>query len=378
VPSNYQGLFGPVGFGVETQTVLHPFLREIFIQEAPLVNRLPRLQAEGETFQMITYDVRQRTGITLGAAVSDTTGTTVTLSDNTRLLVGDVILVDSEKLEVTAINSNGTSVTVVRGAESSTAATHTNTTAVTLMYNSRTGAEVNQDSTRSIRTSIEQYVQTFQFPVQISGKANAQTSVRLPQGVPDILTFEQRTKAVEMLRDMEYACYYAGGQKPQNPGDRAKMKGIKTLIDSGNVTTSAASSYTKLSFISDTLNKAFAGGGNPDLLIVSSDFMTGVATWGYPVTMDTSYTPVLGIAFNQIAVPFLGAPVLMLPSYQLKAGTAIALTSSDVKLRYLRQETWVPRGRRGDAYEGDWIADIAVEIGHPKWHAWREGISSFA
>jgi hypothetical protein len=374
----YQGLFGPVGFGTETQTVLHPFLREIFIQEAPLVNRLPRLQSEGEVFQMITYDVRQRTGMTLTTALSDTTTTTLVLNDDSRLLTGDVLMIDSERFEVTSITANGTNVTVVRGAESTTAATHSSGAPVTLLYNSRTGAEVNQDTTRSLRSVTEQYVQTFQFPVQISGKANAVTAVRLPQGVPDILTYEQRTKAIEMLRDMEYACYYAGGQKPYNIGDRAKMKGLKTLIDSGNVTTNTVSSYTKFNFISDTLNKAFAGGGNPDILIVSSDFMTGVATWGYPVQLDMNYTPTLGIAFNQIAVPFLGAPVMMIPSYQLKSGTAIALTSSDVKIRYLRQETWIPRGRRGDAYEGDWVADIAVEIGHPKWHAWREGISSFA
>lgn len=373
-------ILAPIDFSVEQTTVLYPYLREIFINEAPLVTRLPRVQAAGETYQILTYDVRQRTGLTLGAALADNTNTTVVVSDNTPLLTGDVLEVDSERVEVTAINSDGVTLTVRRGVEGTAGATHSNAAAVTLLYNSASGTEVDKQANRAIRSSVTQYVQTFQFPVQVGGKALAVQNIALPAGFADVFSGEQKVKVTEMMRDEEYACYYGKGEAPGSGNTRAKMKGLKTLIDSGNVTTSNAASYTKASFIADLFQKALDGGGNPDMVLCSTDFMTGLSTWsvGLQQFNNPQLTPYLGIPIKMFMVPFLGQPAVFVPSYQLKKGTAVALTSSDLKVRHLRQESWMGRGRRGDAYEGDWLCDIAIELDHPKWHAWREGITSYA
>ena len=42
-------------------------------------------------------------------------------------------------------------------------------------------------------------------------------------------------------------------------------------------------------------------------------------------------------------------------------------------MRMKRNEFWNPRGNRGDSFEGDWIAEGAVEIENPSHHAWLEG-----
>ena len=47
-------------------------------------------------------------------------------------------------------------------------------------------------------------------------------------------------------------------------------------------------------------------------------------------------------------------------------------------MRMKRNEFWNPRGVRGDAYEGDWIAEGAVEVDNPQHHAWVEGITAFS
>lgn len=59
---------------------------------------------------------------TLGAAVSDTTGTSVTMTSGHTVQAGNTILVDSEYLFVSAVSGN--TLTVTRGVNGSTAATH--------------------------------------------------------------------------------------------------------------------------------------------------------------------------------------------------------------------------------------------------------------
>ncbi len=64
------------------------------------------------------------TGTTLGAAISDTTGTSVTASDGSIFTVSDMFQVDSEIFLITAISTN--TLTVTRGYFGTTAATHDN------------------------------------------------------------------------------------------------------------------------------------------------------------------------------------------------------------------------------------------------------------
>ena len=71
----------------------------------------------------------------LAADVSDTTTTTLTVNDATSLAVGEAVKIDNEIVLVTAIA--GTAITVERGQMSTTAATHSNGTALTLATDQR-------------------------------------------------------------------------------------------------------------------------------------------------------------------------------------------------------------------------------------------------
>lgn len=70
--------------------------------------------------------------LTLGAAVTDTTGTSVTVSSADDISAGPntFALVDNEMLGVVAANTTNDVLTVIRGARGSTAAAHTNGTLV--------------------------------------------------------------------------------------------------------------------------------------------------------------------------------------------------------------------------------------------------------
>lgn len=404
-----QGIIQNISLGTEQYTPLYPYLREVFLNDAPLLNRAEREVAEGQSYNIIVYDVRPFNYTLSGTAISSTSQTTFYLADASPLQVGDVLEFEGvasgaatgvyERVEITAdpnVAVTPNQITVRRGRETTTPQTNDLSggyTNIRLIGNSRTGAEINQTGTRAVRYAIPQNVQTHQFPIQVSGLANAVQNTRLPNGVRDVFTLEQKTKLVDMERSIESTLYYGLGEKPQAVGDRAKCVGLRALISyfggmgvppaSGtntNVFTNIGGSYTFLQF-TNHLQAAFNGGGDPDVVLCSTGMMTGLQTWGFAKQFLTDVQETkAGVKINQVQMPFLGKPITFIPSYVMnKNGISwCALTWRDLRIRRIREELWMLRGVQGDAFMGDFLGDFAPEIGHPGWHAWGEGITSFS
>jgi len=105
--------------------------------------------------------------------------------------------------------------------------------------------------------------------------------------------------------------------------------------------------------------------------------MSGLATWGQAAMRIDAGVNVFGTPINVFEAPFLGG-VSIIEAPLLKPNTAICLTSSNVRMRMKRNEFWSARGSRGDAFEGDWIAEGAIELENESYHAWVEGITAFS
>jgi hypothetical protein len=369
------GILTPIEFSTEQPTVISAVAREVFVNETPLFSRLPHV-VRGRTYSL--------------AADITNSATTLSVTDLSWCQVGDVLELDdgtnTERVEVTAAPSlapTPDTVTIRRGREgtSGTAFALATPTTVRLIGNARTGAEIDQQAFRTVSTGVQQIVQTFQYPVQVGGKAEAISNVALPPGVGGNSVFgrDRAIKLVEAVRDIEYSMYYGKGEAPAASGDRGKMKGIKTLIASGNVKTNGGASYTRATFIADTISKIYAAGGMADVILCSTDFLAGLDVWVPTKTaiMGNGQTS-LGFPITTFLLPLNAQPLTFVPSLQLRAGTAAVLSSNDLDVRYLREMQWVPREKRGDAMEGDWLGDYAVNLEHPSWHAWVSGITSFA
>lgn len=354
-----------------------------FVNRTPLVSRLPRVPVGSTTFTIVGRQPRQRT-TRLSAAIADNTNTTVNLSNASLFMLGDVLqLATGERVEVlTKTISNTTtgvgSVTVRRGVEGTTAAAQTNNTVVTLIGNSRTGAEIDQDGVAARSVGVQQFCQTFQHPVQVGGSLNATANYQSEPGVTTPFEQYKMDSLQNLLDDIEYTSYYGLGDDGSVSG-RPKQKGIRNLIASANRVTSPtnAGAYKPTDLIRDTVQAARAGGGEPDVLMVSTDFMTAFATWGIVALRLEAAATVFGVTPRVFSVPFIpNLDIIEAPLFN--AGTACCLTSSQVKMRMKRNEFWNPRGNRGDAVEADWIAEGAVELANPTNHAWVEGITAFS
>jgi hypothetical protein len=380
-----QGFFGTYQAGIEARNDITVAVRNWWANRNPLVTRLPYVPVDRVDFQMFTHRYRAR-GTTLAAAVTSAGATSITLSDNTFLMNHDVLqLIDSggtgsEYVQVQNDPQAAGVCTVVRGVSSTTPlASVANGSVVNLIGNSRNGAEVNQTGLSTVGVPRTQYAQTFQFPVQIGGSAQTARAQVMPGGIQTPFDFNMTVQLQNMVDDIENCSYYGIAQAPSSDNTvTAKMNGLKYILQTNNTTSPGnASAYGSTDLIRDTLQSARSNGGEPDLLVVSTNFMSGFATWGQAIQRIPAGETIFGTPINILEAPFLhGVTIIEAPL--LRPYTAIALTSTEIYMRSKRNPYWNLRGNRGDMVEGDWIAEMAIEVVNESHHAWVEGITAFS
>jgi hypothetical protein len=201
----------------------------------------------------------------------------------------------------------------------------------------------------------------------------------LPGGIQTPFDFNQTVQLQNMVDDIESCVYYGIAQAPNDgTGATAKMNGLKSILVSNNTTSPVnAGAYGSTDLLRDTLQAARQNGGDPDLLVVATNFMSGFATWGQAIQRIPAGETVFGTPINVLEAPFLhGVTIVEAPL--LRPYTAIALTSSEVYMRPKRNPFWNLRGNRGDMVEGDWISEMAIEVVNESHHAYVEGITAFS
>jgi Family of unknown function (DUF5309) len=385
-----QGFLGTYQAGIEARNDVTVAIRNWFANRNPLVTRLPYVPVERVDFLMYTHKYRARS-TTLGAAVTGSSQTAVTTADATFLMNHDVLqFVDSvtgntEYVQISGDPTSANTFNVLRGTAGTTPlASVANGSTVNLIGNSRNGAEVNQTGLTTIGVSRTQYCQTFQFPVQIGGSAQSARAQVMPGGIQTPFDFNMTVQLQNMVDDIENSCYYGLAQAPTadsgtpDTATTAKMNGLRAIFQTNNTTSPVnASAYGSSDLIRDTLQAARQNGGEPDLLVVSTNFMSGFATWGQAIQRIPAGQTVFGTPITVLEAPFLhGVTIVEAPL--LRPYTAIALTSSEVYIRNKRNPYWNLRGNRGDMVEGDWIAEMAIEVVNESHHAWVEGITAFS
>lgn len=347
-----------------------------FVNRTPLFSRVPKLPVGSVEFRITNDNYRpSSTALNNGGSVTNV-ATSFVVADASSFLKGDLVQIDNEVMRVSAdptIASN--TLTVTRGYGGTTAASHTDTTAVYLIGNARLGNEINQTGISRIPAPVSQYCQTIQHPYQVGGSLASTTNYVSGLGSP--LQRDKMMGLQHAMDDFERSAYYGVGQAPTASLPPA-MKGLKSLMTTNKVTAPTnAGAYKPDDLIRDTVQACFANGGKPDTLIVSTNFLQGLAVWSNHVQRLAPNTTIFGDPVDTFAVSFL-PNMDIVPSPLLRPFTAVALSSREVRARIKRPMVDYPRGRRGDAEEGDIILEAAIELDNEAHHAWVEGITAFS
>lgn len=344
-----------------------------WVNRTPIFSRLPKLPVGSPSFLITNDNYRPRSNPMNDSGGISNSDTTMGVTDGSMFDVGDVVQVESEFMLVTAISSNN--LTVTRGYAGTSAASHNDALPVYLVTNTRTGAEVNVSSVSRIPATVTQYNQTLQHAYQIGGALQADANYVSAYASP--LDRDRMLAMQHVVDDFESAAYYGKGKAIGATGDRPMMKGLRSLI-STNLTTSPTNgaAYKPSDLVRDTMQKCFDGGGNPTVLLVSTDFLSGFAVWGHAAMRIPAGTNVFGTPIDLFEAPFLNG-VNIVPCPLMRPGTAVCLSDPEVRIRMKRPMFDKPRGSRGDVFEGDIIMEGAIELDNEAHHAWVEGITAF-
>lgn len=350
----------------------------------PLLERLPKRPLGSPSFNLVTDAYRPRVGtVTNGGSAVASGATTIAVGDSSVYDLGDVIEVGVgspavyEAMLVTATTS-GTpdTITVTRGYAGTAAAAIPDGSSLFLLTNTRTGGEININAINRNPSVQEQYAQTVQHAYQVSGALASTANYVSGYGTP-----VQRDKWFCMKHvadDFEEALYYGRGNKLGSGVSRPAMKGLRSLIQTNNTANPTnAAAYKPSDMIRDLIQPTYDAGGAVSLLLVSTTFLTGLSVWGMSqVWLDAGATK-FGVAIRTFSLPFLPDVEIMVAPL-MKKGDALALAYGEVAIRMKRALEEIPRGRRGDAIEGDFLMEGAIELENESHHAYVSGITGWA
>ncbi|WP_299376748.1 DUF5309 family protein [uncultured Kiloniella sp.] len=184
--------------------------------------------------------------------------TTLTVNDAYQYQVYELIKIEDEVLQVSAIAS-ATTLTVTRGAAGTTDATHTSKTAISLgtadPENAQAQAAVADNGAR-----LYNYVQTFTRGVELSNDEIAQLSTA---GNP--MTGQVARRFIEINRQLAKAVLY--GVRYENSSTKTRYMGGLTQFVTTNVTD--VSGAVTVAAIDAKILAIVEAGGDPKLLAMS-------------------------------------------------------------------------------------------------------------
>jgi hypothetical protein len=217
---------------------------------------------------------------TLGEALDDTE-TGVDIDTANAFGVGDVILIDAEYMRVTAVNAAGTTLTVTRGYNSSTAASHSDNAVVVGV-----GLALAEGSDPEIFRSVDRvarnnYTQIF-GPHQVSMSG---TEIVIPKyGVASEWDHQVAKKVKEVAISIEQALLY-GKVQEDTSGEIRTMGGfidfITTNVDSSTTTITEAK-------ILDQMQAVFDLGGSVDRLVMGSKTKRVCSAFASSITVNVN------------------------------------------------------------------------------------------
>lgn len=293
------------------------------------------------------------------------TATTITVDDQSVFHEGDVLLIGTEYVWVSARSASGQVLTVVRSFGGTTNATHADNATVTIVGNARLeGADTNDSSFMDIG-SQKNWTQIFHEGVKVS-----RTAQKISQyGIAGEFEYQQMKKTQDLLKKMEIAL--VRGKLASGSGTTARaMGGLDYWINSaGGNTVSAGGAVTQADF-EDALELAYADGGMPRVAVVSPANMQVIKNF-YDASsflrVDRTETTV-GMTIQTIVTPF-GEVELLMSRYV--PDTIIPIIDPDhYALLAYDMPFFEELAQSGDYLRGQVVAEVSCLVRHPlKAHA---------
>jgi hypothetical protein len=297
------------------------------------------------------------------------TATTITVDDADVFHVGDVVLLDSEYLYLTARSASGEVWTVVRSFGGTTNASHADNAVTTVISNARIEGAESDDSSMTSIGSTKNYTQIIHEGVKVT-----RTQEKISQyGIAGEYERQVMKKTQEALRKLERAVIR--GKLSSGSSTVARMMGgIDYWINSsGGNTVSAGGAVTQATF-EDALEAAYLDGGKPRVAFVSPANMQvikNIYDRSNFLRVERTETTI-GMTVNEVVTPF-GKVDLVLNRWMPDSYVPI-IDPDHFAILAFEEFSEEELAKTGDYVRGQIVGEFTCLVRHPQ-HAHAEIIS---
>jgi hypothetical protein len=299
---------------------------------------------------------------------SDTTGLDV--DDASKFQDGHIILVESEKMVVQAVNTSANTIDVyARGFGDTSAATHADDTPIYIVGMARLeGDDADYGSVVDI-TAPYNYTSIFQKAIKISGTLRAISQ----HGIDDEFQYQANKAIPHLLRLVERMAFY--GERVEGSASSPRSAGGMGVFITDN--TVAAGGAIAKSHVDTLMEEIIMDGGYPDLLVmnprVANDLRALLDSSSFVrVSQDENK---LGLDAIERVMTQYGELELVMDRW-CPTDTAYVLQSSKAGFYTLRGFESYELARSGDNVKGEVVGEFSILVANDKAHGKITGITT--
>jgi len=324
-----------------------------------------KIRGNGTKIEWLEDDFFPTAG-TMGTSTISTNATTLTVTDGSVFKAGDVILVDSEKMWVSAVSGEDLTVTRTFGG---TNATHDSGSTVSIVAQARLeGATTAFDALVDI-TAPYNYTSIFSKGLKISG-----TEMVLDEyGYGDVWAYQANKGMKELFRKIEQSIFH-GIRAVGSATTPRSMGGLGTFITSNTV---AAGGAIAKSDIDNLMEYIYLDGGMPDLWVlhpsIANDVRALIDSSSF-VRVDQENTEFGMRAVTKVNTQY--GSLRLIESRWCPLATSYVLDSSKIGLYTLRPFGWIPNGRTGDFDSAELVGELSLAVANDSAHGFISGLTS--
>jgi hypothetical protein len=300
-----------------------------------------------------------------GSIASNTTA--VTVDDASIFQEGHIILVDSEQMWVSAVNTSTEVLTVTR-AFSGSAASHADNAAVEIVGLARLEGDESDDIAFTDRTVGSNYTQIFHKEIKVSRTQNQLTQY----GIAEEFDY-QAAKAVPELGRLIEKQLYRGARKAGSATTPRAFGGFGTFITDNTV--NAGGAVTQADF-EDAVEAAYGDGGSGPWNAFCSPANMQVIKNFYDssdfLRVDRGTTTV-GMVIETVVTPF--GPVNLVMDRWAPNGSIYIVDGNHAGMLTYYPFTQEPLAKGGDYEKGQVVGEFTLCVRQDKAHAVITGIS---
>jgi len=280
--------------------------------------------------------------------------------------VGDVLLIDSEYMWVSAVSGN--TITVTREF-AGTQATHANSVTANIVGRARLEGAAAGDGHFTAPTSGYNYSSIFQKTIEIA-RSNALIK---RYGIANVVDRQIDKNLEENLRLLNLAFYH--GVRKVGSGTTPRMFGGLINMLSTNVVSNASAALTRKN-IEDDMQTCWAAGGKPGLILIDAWGKRKIASFYEGFVMTERSEMLGGVEIDRIKSP-LGIDTVVVVDRDVPAGSYFMLDTQFVGGITIDPFFEEPLGKSKDtAYYGQVVGEYGFVLAAETYHARRHTYST--